>query len=1119
LATSPKSPPRAPITHITVRGARQHNLKNISVSIPRNTLTVVTGLSGSGKSSLAFDTIYAEGQRRYVETLSAYARQFLDQMERPDVDAIDGLSPAISIEQKTTSRSPRSTVGTITEIYDYLRLLWASVGQPHCPNCHHPITRQSVEQIVERIASLSPGERITVMAPIVRGRKGEFREDLESLDQQGFRVRIDGDITEITEGMRLEKRKNHTVEAIVDRIILKPLPTDDLSPLSSRPERSEVERPASPNGTDLPNVNATLSGQPTPPKYDTRRLETSVTKALAMANGLVLIGMEDPDTRAQVETLFSSSMACPDCGINVPKLEPRSFSFNSTYGACPECHGLGSIYDFDPAKTIADWSKPLLDGAMGPGSASSYLLRLIKLAAEKYKINIKGPFGELTREQQELFLYGPPRSEAARTGFHGIFAYLRSNLEETKSEGYREYMMQYMSATACPKCHGKRLRPESLAVTIPISTPEAVISTEAQRGGEIPSLKSQPASANPVISTTPPRDLSIADFTALPLDRALLGARSMHFTGREHLIADRLQREVIERLEFLNAVGLTYLALDRSAATLSGGEGQRIRLATQIGSRLRGVLYVLDEPSIGLHQRDNQRLITALERLRDLGNTVLVVEHDEDTMRKADYLLDLGPGAGKNGGFLIAEGTPAEVMANPASITGQYLSGAIDVINRPPNALNEVGPRPLTGSWITVEEAHSHNLQNVTAHFPLGVMTVVTGVSGSGKSSLVNDILYRALAKELYGSREDPGQHGRVVGIDQLDKVIQIDQSPIGRTPRSNPATYTGVFTAIRDLFAMLPESRERGYKPGRFSFNVQGGRCEACQGEGQRRIEMNFLPDVYVLCEVCNGRRYNTETLAVKFNGFSIADLLDLPIADAVPILSDIPNVHIRLQTLVDVGLGYIHLGQSATTLSGGEAQRMKLARELSKRQTGRTLYLLDEPTTGLHFDDVRKLLEVLHRLTDLGNSVVIIEHNLDIIRNADYLLDIGPEGGEGGGHIVAHGTPEQVSTVAESHTATFLREFFRTHPPAVSTLDPGISYAGSQPASIAAAADADRKLRAKFVKPEKKTGVPKANTTKPAETSRKPKKSAAKLASASELTPTTEAPTAKKAKKKVTK
>ena len=1037
------------ITHITVRGARQHNLKNVSVSIPRNTLTVVTGLSGSGKSSLAFDTIYAEGQRRYVETLSAYARQFLDQMERPDVDAIDGLSPAISIEQKTTSRSPRSTVGTITEIYDYLRLLYASVGQPHCPNCGRPISRQTAEQIVERIAALAPGERITVMAPIVRGRKGEFREELEALDQQGFRARIDGEMTEITEGMRLEKRKNHTVEAIVDRIILKPLPPD-------------------PQG---PEVNATLAGEAndtagqTVLRYDTRRLEASVLKALTMGNGLVLIGIQNPVNRQQEETLYSSTMACPDCGINVPKLEPRSFSFNSNYGACSECHGLGSIYDFDPAKTIADWSKPLLDGAMGPGGTSQYLLKLIRLAAEKYKINLKLPFEQLPKPQQDLLLYGPPPGEQGRTGFHGIFAYLRSNLEETKSEGYREYMMQYMSATTCPRCKGARLRPESLAVTIPVDGRD----------------EDSAAKTN----------LSIADYTALSLTRALASARAMHFTGREQIIADRLQREIIERLEFLNAVGLGYLSLSRSAATLSGGEGQRIRLATQIGSRLRGVLYVLDEPSIGLHQRDNQRLITALERLRDLGNTVLVVEHDEDTIRKADYVLDIGPGAGKNGGHLIADGTPAEIMANPASITGQYLAGNIPIVTRPPRTIThddgstteDLSPRPLTGNWITVEDARSHNLQNVTAHFPLGVMTVVTGVSGSGKSSLVNDILYRALAKELYGSREEPGQHGKVIGTDQLDKVIQIDQSPIGRTPRSNPATYTGVFTAIRDLFAQLPEARERGYKPGRFSFNVQGGRCEACQGEGQRRIEMNFLPDVYVLCEICNGRRYNQETLQVRFNGYNIADLLDLAIADAHPILKDIPAVGIKLQTLVDVGLGYIHLGQSATTLSGGEAQRMKLARELSKRQTGRTLYVLDEPTTGLHFDDVRRLLDVLHRLTDLGNTVLIIEHNLDIIRNADYLIDMGPEGGEFGGRVIAHGTPEQVAGVAESHTATFLRPHF----PGLASPDPNPN-AGPQPIQIAAP-DAVKLPKKKFIAPEKKTGRP---TTKPPAKKAAAKKSA---------------------------
>ncbi|MDQ2926330.1 MAG: excinuclease ABC subunit UvrA [Acidobacteriota bacterium] len=1081
------------ITHITVRGARQHNLRNVSVAIPRNTLTVVTGLSGSGKSSLAFDTIYAEGQRRYVETLSAYARQFLDQMERPDVDAIDGLSPAISIEQKTTSRSPRSTVGTITEIYDYLRLLYASVGQPHCPNCHRPITRQSADQIVAQIVdrnAASPGERITVLAPIVRGRKGEFREELEALDKKGYRLRIDGEITEVEEGMRLDKKRNHTLEAIVDRIILKPLvlPEGALPqgalPEGALPEGTSLES-ALPEGAggfsplnDDRGKRALAPGRsqaaPPPTVYDTKRLVAAITTALQLANGLVLVGLQNPGGVYE-ETLFSSSMACPDCGINVPKLEPRSFSFNSTYGACPECHGLGSIYDFDPAKTITDWSKPLLDGAMGPGSGSQYLLCLIKLAADKYKINLKQPFSALSKEQQDLLLYGPPKGEVGRTGFHGIFSYLRNNLDETKSEGYRDYMMQYMSASECPRCHGRRLRPESLAVTIPIA--DATLH---------PPVNKDDSDTEPLGSSNARRDSSIADFTALSLERALLGAQSMQFTGRERLIADRLQREIIERLEFLNAVGLGYLSLERSAATLSGGEGQRIRLATQIGSRLRGVLYVLDEPSIGLHQRDNQRLISALENLRDLGNTVLVVEHDEDTIRKADYVLDLGPGAGKNGGDVMASGTPEEIMANPNSITGQYLSGKIDIVTRP---TPDNAPRPLTGNWLSIEDATAHNLQHVTAHIPLSVMTVVSGVSGSGKSTLINDILYRSLAKELYGSREDPGRHKAIHGVEQLDKVIRIDQSPIGRTPRSNPATYTGVFTAIRDLFAMLPESRERGYKPGRFSFNVQGGRCEACAGDGQRRIEMNFLPDVYVLCEICNGRRYNQETLAVKFNGHSIADILDLPIEDAVPVLKDIPAVNNKLQTLVDVGLGYVHLGQSATTLSGGEAQRMKLARELSKRQTGRTLYLLDEPTTGLHFDDVRKLLEVLHRLTDLGNTVVIIEHNLDIIRNADYLIDMGPEGGEGGGRIVAQGPPEAVARVAASYTGHFLARYYESA---------GTLAAADHLPPIELPDFEKKPPKPKFIKPPKKMGVPVASKNKPEPTSKKAraKKSAKKSA-----------------------
>jgi excinuclease ABC subunit A len=919
------------ITKISVRGARQHNLKNIDVEIPRNSLTVITGLSGSGKSSLAFDTIYAEGQRRYVETLSAYARQFLDQMERPDVDSIDGLSPAISIEQKTTSRSPRSTVGTITEIYDYLRLLFASIGVPHCPRCGRAISRQSADQIVQRVMALTPEDRVMILAPIVRGRKGEFKKEMEKLAQHGFtRARVDGELVNLEDDLALDKRKNHTIEVVVDRLLVKP----------------GIEH----------------------------RLELSVGLAMKLAGGLVQVAVVGGD-----EQLYSERLACPDCGINVPQLEPRSFSFNSTYGACPECHGLGSRYDFDPAKIINDWSKPLLEGGLGPGSASQNLIHQLQIVAAAHAINLSTPFEKFPEKIQSLLLYG--ESGKGKTGFIGILGYLKQALEESSSETYRDFLLDYMSATECPACHGQRLRPESLAVKV---------------GG-----------------------MSIADFTALPVVRALDAAKTIKLTGREALIASRVVHEIVERLQFLNAVGLDYISLNRSAATLSGGEGQRIRLATQIGSKLRGVLYVLDEPSIGLHHRDNGRLLRALEELRDLGNTVLVVEHDEETIRRADYVIDLGPGAGRHGGELVAHGTPREIVDVPGSLTGAYISGRMRI-----DMLSE--RRRTNGAGIGILGARENNLKNLDVTFPLGVMTVVTGVSGSGKSTLVNDILYRALAKNLYRSREEPGAHKAISGAENIDKVIRIDQSPIGRSPRSNPATYTGVFTQIRDLYAMLPESRERGYKPGRFSFNVSGGRCEACQGEGQRRIEMNFLPDVYVLCEVCGGKRYNYETLAVKYKGYSIADLLETPVADALPILENIPQVKQKLQTLVDVGLGYIELGQSAVTLSGGEAQRIKLARELSKRQTGKTLYLLDEPTTGLHFDDVKKLLDVLHRLTDLGNSIVIIEHNLDVIRNADWIIDLGPEGGENGGRIVAQGTPEQVARVKKSYTGQALAERF---------------------------------------------------------------------------------------------
>jgi excinuclease ABC subunit A len=914
------------IDTIIVRGARQHNLKNIDVEIPRNKLTVITGLSGSGKSSLAFDTIYAEGQRRYVESLSAYARQFLDQLERPDVDSIEGLSPAISIEQKTTTRSPRSTVGTITEIYDYLRLLYSSIGVPHCHKCGRPISKQSAKQILELVRLLPEGERVMVLAPIVRWRKGEFRKALEDLARDGFvRARIDGTLRSLDEPIRLDKTRNHTIEIVVDRLLIKP----------------GIEK----------------------------RLESSIEVAMKLTKGIVLIAVVNGEER-----LYSEKLACVDCGLSIPTVEPRTFSFNSHYGACPECSGLGYKFELDPQRLLLDSGRSVLNGALAPWNDElpSQVTRFLEAVQDHFKVDLSQPFRTLPSKVQNAIWNGV-NHHAGPGG--GILKFLQDSYANDFEGG--QSLESYMVTKSCSACDGKRLRPESLSVKI--------------------------------------RSLSISDLTELSIGETLQLVRRIELTEREKIIAGRIVFEIVQRLEFLEAVGLSYLSLARSASTLSGGEGQRIRLATQIGSKLRGVLYVLDEPSIGLHARDNQRLLAMLEQLRDLGNTVLVVEHDEETIRRADYVLDLGPGAGKAGGELIAKGSASEIAHNPRSLTGRYLAGDLTI------AVPEFRRKP-NGSSLVVVGAAQNNLKSIDVRFPLGLLTVVTGVSGSGKSSLVNDIVYRALARKLYRSLDEPGKHKEIQGVDLIDKVIEIDQSPIGRTPRSNPATYTGLFTPIRELYASLPESRERGYKAGRFSFNVKGGRCEACQGDGLRRIGMNFLPDVYVQCEVCRGWRYNRETLAVKYKGYSISELLQTTASEALQVLENIPQIRIKLQTLLDVGLGYLHLGQSATTLSGGEAQRIKLARELSRRATGKTFYILDEPTTGLHFDDIRKLLEVLKRLTDLGNTVIIIEHNIDVIKTADWVIDLGPEGGLDGGRIVAQGTPEEISRVRESHTGRAL-------------------------------------------------------------------------------------------------
>jgi len=941
---------------VNVRGARVHNLKNIDVDLPRDQLVVITGLSGSGKSSLAFDTIYAEGQRRYVESLSSYARQFLEQMEKPDVDLIEGLSPAIAIEQKTTGSNPRSTVGTVTEIYDYLRLLFANIGVPHCHLCGREISSQSLERIIDMVM-LSPNEeRINVLAPVVRGRKGEFKKELAALRARGFtKVRIDGQPRSLDEDIKLDRRRNHNIDVIVDRLILK-------------------------DGVE-------------------RRVTESVEVALNLADDVVIINTLEGGDR-----LFSRRLACTYCGVSMPEMTPRAFSFNSPHGACPECQGLGAVYDFDPARLVPDESLSLGDGAIAPWARGDKKLvrEALTSLSKNFGIDLTVPFRRLSKKSRDILFYGAKRENAGEkpskaagrasqarraddpfgAGFEGLVPNLRRRYEEG-SWVEQESLEPYRALRPCPSCQGARLKPQSRAVRV--------------------------------------KGRTLTEYVSLPVSESLEVFKALELTDREGLIANRILREIRDRLRFLNDVGVGYLTLARSAATLSGGEGQRIRLATQIGSNLTGVLYVLDEPSIGLHQRDNRALLGTLARLRDLGNTVVVVEHDEETIRCADYVIDLGPGAGEHGGRLIFQGTPSKLLEDGAgSLTAAYLKGEMS-IETPKTR------RPTNRGSIVIKGARENNLKDIDVEIPLGVLITVTGVSGSGKSTLVNEILYRSLARELYRAADEPGAHSSIDGIEQIDKVIQIDQSPIGRTPRSNPATYTGLFTFIRELFAMLPDAKARGFRPGRFSFNVKGGRCESCQGDGVIAIEMHFLPNVYVTCEQCKGRRYNRETLEIKYRGKSIADVLDLTVDQALPLLENFPPIANKLRTLQDVGLGYLGLGQSATTLSGGEAQRVKLAKELSRRGTGQTLYILDEPTTGLHFADTHKLLDVLNKLVDQGNTVVIIEHNLDVIKSADHVIDLGPEGGAAGGRIVAQGTPEAVARSRESFTGRFLAEIFR--------------------------------------------------------------------------------------------
>nr|MBC7243742.1 excinuclease ABC subunit UvrA [Chloroflexota bacterium] len=953
-----------PQNKIIVRGAREHNLKNIDVEIPRDKFVVITGISGSGKSSLAFDTLYAEGQRRYVESLSAYARQFLGQMEKPDVDSIEGLSPAISIDQRGAGHNPRSTVGTITEVYDYLRLLYARVGIPHCPQCGRVVARQSVPQIVDAVLALPQGSRIMILAPLIKDRKGEHRRIFEDIRRSGLvRVRVNGEIRDVNEEIALDRYKMHTIEAVVDRLVIQ------------NPEDQET-------GTDR------------------LRLADSVETALKLGGGMAKVVLEDG-----TEYLYSEHLACGYCGISLPEIEPRTFSFNSPHGACPACTGLGTLLELDPDLVIPDKSLSLSEGALDPSpwnlarnaDEDSYIAQLLEAVAEHYGFSMETPIQDLNSKQLQALLYGSGDEVITlryrnrygylreyETTFEGVIPNLKRRYQETTSDYSRALIESYMSTRPCPVCQGKRLKPESLAVTV---------------AGK-----------------------SIVEVTALSVVEAMKWVDSLSevLTPREKTIAHQVLKELKSRLKFMVDVGLDYLTLDRTAATLSGGEAQRIRLATQIGSQLMGVLYILDEPSVGLHQRDNRRLIDTLMGMRDLGNTLIIVEHDEETIRSADYIVDLGPGAGEMGGQVVVAGSLADVMACPHSITGQYLRGdkTVPVPKR---------RRPGNEKVLEILGAAENNLKNIDVRIPLGKFVCVTGVSGSGKSSLIIEVLYKALAQYFYHSKERPGAHQGIRGIQYLDKVVDIDQSPIGRTPRSNPATYTNVFTPIRELFASLPEAKMRGYRPGRFSFNLKGGRCEACQGNGIIRIEMQFLPDVYVPCEVCHGRRYNREALEIKFKGKSIADVLDMSVDEALRFFENIPAIRRKLQTLYDVGLGYIRLGQPATTLSGGEAQRIKLSRELSRKATGRTLYILDEPTTGLHFADIARLLQVLNRLVDAGNTVVIIEHNMDVIKTADWIIDLGPEGGDAGGWVIAEGTPEEVAEMGHSYTGQFLKKVLR--------------------------------------------------------------------------------------------